>query len=68
MSALPAEITELSPAPVTVRPGAAGAQLRADRRAEQMEARRNRRRWAGLGIGIIVASFGTTIGVLDVLH
>jgi hypothetical protein len=68
MSALPAEITELSPAPVTVRPGGAGAQLRADRRAEQAMVRRSRRRWAGLGIGVIVASFGTTIGILDVLH
>ena len=68
MSALPAEITELSPAPVTVRPGAASAQMRAERRAEQAVGRRSRRRWAGLGIGIIVASFGTTIGILDVLH
>jgi hypothetical protein len=67
MSSLPAEIPELSPAPVTVRPGA-GAQLRADRRAEQAMARRSRRRWAGLGLGLIVASFGTTIGILDVLH
>jgi hypothetical protein len=68
MSALPAEATELSPPPVTVRPGAAGSQLRAERRAEQAVARRSRRRWAGLGIGIILASFGATIGVLDVLH
>jgi hypothetical protein len=68
MSALPAEITELSPAPAPVRPGAAGSQLRAERRAEQAMARRSRRRWAGLAIGILVASFGATVGVLDGLH
>jgi hypothetical protein len=70
MSALPAEITELSPAPVAVRPGPApaGSQLRAERRAEQAMVRRSRRRWAGLGIGVLMASFGATIGILDVLH
>ena len=68
MSALPAETHELSPPPVAVRPGAAGSQLRAERRAEQAMARRSRRRWAGLGIGVLMASFGATIGILDVLH
>jgi hypothetical protein len=68
MSALPAEVTELSPAPVAVRPGAAGSQLRAERRAEQALVRRSRRRWAGLSLGILLASFGATIGILDVLH
>jgi hypothetical protein len=68
MSALPAEMPELSPAPVAVRPGAAGSQLRAERRAEQAIARRIRRRWASLGIGLLLASFGATVGILDVLH
>ena len=68
MSVLPAEMPELSPAPVAVRPGVAGSQLRAERRAEQAMGRRSRRRWAGLGIGLLVASFGATIGILDVLH
>ena len=68
MSAQPAEITELSPAPVAVRPGADGSQLRAERRAEQALVRRTRRSWAALGIGLLLASFGATIGILDVLH
>jgi hypothetical protein len=68
MSALSARITELSPAPAAVRPGAAGSQLRAERRAEQAMVRRTRRRWSALGIGLLAASFGTTIGILDVLH
>jgi hypothetical protein len=68
MSALPAEITEFPPAPTPVRPGAAGSQLRAERRAEQAMARRSRRRWVGLAIGILAAFFGATVGVLDVLH
>jgi hypothetical protein len=67
MSALPAEITEASPAPVVPRPAAPG-QLRAERRAEHAAARRVRRRWAAFCIAIFVCSFGLTVGVLDVLH
>ena len=68
MSALPAEFPELPPSPVAVRPGAVGSRLRAERRAEQALARRTRRRGAALGIGILVVTFGATVGVLDVLH
>jgi hypothetical protein len=68
MSALPAEFPELSQAPVAVRPGAVGPQLRAERRTEQALLKRTRRHWAALGIGILVALFGATVGILDVLH
>jgi hypothetical protein len=69
MSALPSEITELlSPGPVPVRLPAAGTQLRADRRAEQAAARRDRRRWSVLGSAVLACSFGLTVAVLDVLH
>jgi hypothetical protein len=43
-------------------------QRRADRRAEQKLARRSRQRWAVFGGSILVASFGLTVGILDVLH
>jgi hypothetical protein len=68
MSALPAEITELSPGPVAVRPAAAGSQLRAERRAEQARARRARLRWSVFSVAVLGCSFGLTVGVLDVLH
>jgi hypothetical protein len=67
MSALPAETTELSPRPHAVRP-TAGLQLRAERRAEQAQARRKRVRWSVVGVAILVCSFALTVGVLDVLH
>jgi hypothetical protein len=68
MSALPAEISTLSPGPVSVRPSSAGSQLRAERRAEQTKERRVRRRWSIFGLAVLSCSFGLTIGVLDVLH
>jgi len=43
-------------------------QRRADRRAEQMLARRSRRRWAIAGCSILAGAFGLAIGILDVLH
>ena len=71
MSALPAETTdqttELSPRPHAVRP-VAGLQLRAERRAEQARARRERLRWSIVSVAILGCSFGLTVGVLDVLH
>jgi hypothetical protein len=68
MSALPAEITEVSPAPVAPRPAPPGSGLRAERRVEQAAARRARRRWAAFCIAIFLCSFGLTVGILDVLH
>jgi len=68
MSALPAEITELSPGPRPLRPVVAGAQLRADRRAAQAEVRRVRRHWSVLSLTLLGCSFGLTVGVLGVLH
>jgi hypothetical protein len=68
MSALPARNTELSPAPPAVRPPAAGSQGRAERRAEQVTARRSRRRWSALCLAILGCAFGLTVGILDVLH
>jgi len=68
MSALPAEITEESPVSHVPRPAAAGAKLRAERRAEQAAARKIRRRWASFSIAIFLCSFGLTVGILDVLH
>ena len=67
MSALPAETTELSPRANAVRPPA-GMQLRAERRAEQAQARRERVRWSVIGVAILGCSFALTVGVLDVLH
>jgi hypothetical protein len=68
MSVLPADTTELSPRPYAVRPSAAGSQLRAERRAEQAKARRERFRWSIVAVAILVLSFALTVGVLDVLH
>jgi hypothetical protein len=67
MSALPAEITELTPGPAAVQPPV-GAQVRTARRAELAEARRARLRWSVLSVAILGSFFGLTIGVLDVLH
>jgi hypothetical protein len=41
---------------------------RADRRAEQKLARRSRRHWAIAGCSILVASFGLTVAILELLH
>jgi hypothetical protein len=68
MSALPAETTELPPARVAMRPGVAGPQQRAQRRAEEATARRARRRWATLSLAVLGLSFALTVGILDVLH
>jgi hypothetical protein len=68
MSALPAEITQLSPGPRPVRPSVVGAQLRADRRAAQVEERRARRHWSILSVAVLGCSFGITAGVLGVLR
>jgi hypothetical protein len=68
MSALPAETTDLSPQRHAVRPSVAGLQLRAERRAEQAKAQRERFRWAIVAVTILVLSFALTVGVLDVLH
>jgi hypothetical protein len=68
MSALPAEVTDVSPATISPRPAPNGAKLRAERRAEAAVARRTRRRWAAFCIAIFVSSFGLTVGILDVLH
>jgi hypothetical protein len=67
MSALPAETTDLSPRPLAVRPSA-GVQLRAERRAEQALARRERLRWSVISVAILGCAFALTAGVLDVLH
>jgi hypothetical protein len=67
MSAMPAGWTELSESPrVNVAPGR--VQRRADRRAELMVARRSRRRWAFVACAILAASFGFTVGMLELLH
>jgi hypothetical protein len=67
MSAMPAGWTELSETPRTGALPTPG-QRRADRRAEQKAARRSRRRWA-IGAGcVLVAAFGFTVGVLELLH
>ena len=74
MSALPAEITEASPAPTLTRPAStpegapAAAKRRAERRAEEALARADRRKWAAFCIAIFVCFFGLTVGILDVLH
>ena len=67
MSAMPAGWTELSESPrVNVAPGR--VQRRADRRAELIVARRSRRRWAVAAGSILVAAFGFTVGMLELLH
>jgi hypothetical protein len=74
MSALPAETTEGTSAPLTARPapspatGPAAAKRRADRRAEEALARASRRKWAAFCIAIFLCFFGLTVGILDVLH
>jgi hypothetical protein len=67
MSTMPAGRTELSESPGV---GALPAPVprRADRRAEQKLARRSRRRWAIAGCSILVASFGLTVAILELLH
>jgi hypothetical protein len=67
MSAMPAGWTELSETP---RVGALPTQVqrRADRRAEQKAARRSSQRWAVAGGSVLVASFGLTVGILELLH
>jgi len=67
MSAMSAGWTELSDSPHVGR-APARTQRRADRRAEQKLARRSRQRWAVVASSILVAAFGLTVGVLDVLH
>jgi hypothetical protein len=72
MSAMPARVSELSQgteiSSVSVRQPVAGSQRRAERRAEQMVARRARRRWAVMSCGVLGAAFALTVGILDVLH
>ncbi len=67
MSAMPARVTELPDGPVVVAVPEP-VQRRADRRAEQRLARRDRRRWAFIGSAVLVGSFGLTVGILDVLR
>jgi hypothetical protein len=62
MSAMRAGWTELSEGPRV------GVLRRADRRAEQKLARRSRQHWAIVGCSILVASFGLTVAVLELLH
>lgn len=68
MSAMPARAPEFPVAsPTSVAP-----QRRADRRAERRAQlkleRRSRRRWAVLAGTAMVAVFGLTVGILDVMH
>jgi hypothetical protein len=67
---MPAGWTGVSDVPrVGAPPGNVGnVQRRSDRRAELKLARRSRQRWAVLASSILVASFGVTVGILDVLH
>ena len=67
MLCLAARVSELPNGP-RVDTSAVQVQRRADRRAEQKLARRDRRRWAVIGCAILAGSFGATVGVLDVLH
>ena len=67
MSAMPAGWTGLSDGP-RVGTSPAQAQRRADRRAELELARRSRQRWAVGACTVLVAAFGLTVGILDVLH
>jgi hypothetical protein len=62
MSAMPAGWTELSEGPRV------GVLRRVDRRAEQKLARRSRQHWAIAGCSILLASFGLTVAVLELLH
>ena len=64
---MPAGWTGVSDVPRTgASPGS--VQRRAERRAEQQVARRSRERWAVFVCSVLVASFGLTVGILDVLH
>lgn len=63
MSAMPAGWTELSDSP---RVGTSPA--RAQRRAELKLARRSQQRWTVAACSVLVAAFGFTVGILDVLH
>jgi hypothetical protein len=67
MSAMPAEVTQLSEGS---RPPAvpALAQRRVDLRLARKLARRNQQRWAVLSCSIIGCAFALTVGILDVLH
>jgi hypothetical protein len=67
MSAMPAGWTELSESP---RVGALPirVQRRTDRRAELKAARRSRRRWAIAAGAILAGAFGSTVGILELLH
>ncbi len=67
MSAMPAGWTGVSDVP-RVGPSPENVQRRADRRAEQKLARRSRQRWAVFGCTILAASFGLTVGILDVIR
>jgi hypothetical protein len=64
---MPAGWTELSDSP-HVAASPIGAQRRADRRAELKVARRSQQRWTIAACSILVAAFGLTVGILDVLH
>jgi hypothetical protein len=72
MSAMPAEATKVNQgavlAPASVRIPASRSQLRAARQAQLKEARRDRRRWSIISCAILGATFGLTVGILDVLH
>ncbi len=67
MSAMPAGWTELSDSP-RVSESPTRALRRADRRAELKAAKRAQHRWAIASCSILVAAFGFTVGILDVLH
>jgi hypothetical protein len=64
---MPAGWTELSDSP-HVAASPIRAQRRADRRAELKVARRSQQRWTIAACSILVAAFGLTVGILDVLH
>jgi hypothetical protein len=67
MSAMPAEVTQLSegsrPPATPVR-----AQRRVDRRAALKLERRDRQRWAIFSCSILGCAFVLTVGILDVIH
>ena len=67
MSAMPAEWTEPSDAPLV---GAVSdrVQRRAERRQEQKLERRVRRRWAVASCAVLACSLGLTVGILDVIR
>jgi hypothetical protein len=67
MSAMPAEVTELTEGPPRVAAPSRQAH-RAERRAALKVARRSRRRWTILSCCIRGGTFAATVGVLGVLH